>query len=112
MSAIAEIDKEALTRWRKGKKLFEKDAGKYLLSDDPDRRRVAGVVRSFADGEFDHSDVVRWGAFAGVDLSERDVSSALSQLQEKPGTPVKQVKTGGSGARWKVNREAMEKYLT
>lgn len=111
ISAVAEISEDELPSWQDSYKRFRSNLTGYRIRDDGNTRVIAGLIQSFGAKQFHHSNVVKWGAFAEVDLSERDVSNALKSLKTEEGSPVEPIGQGGPGATWKINQEALGRYL-
>lgn len=111
MIPMREITKENLPRLEEGAARFRAKRVSYSLLNGGEKRMVAGLIRDFRAEEFHHSEVLQWGSFVEVNLSERDVSSALGALQKEVGAPVELITAKGAGSTWKVNRDAIEAYL-
>lgn len=114
MTAAIEIGKDDLPKWKNAATCFEKHLTKYRMLDidlDTERHVIAGLIWDFGADEFHRSEVVQWGAFVGLELSEQDVSNALSTLSKESHAPVVLTTSARPGARWEVDREALRRYL-
>ena len=114
MTAAIEIGKDDLPKWQNAATCFEEHLTNYRILDidlDTERHVIAGLIWDFGADEFHRTEVVQWGAFVGLELSEQDVSNALSTLSKESHARVGWNASQGPGARWKVEREALRRYL-
>jgi len=101
VKAVLEIAKDKLTQYEDSAKRF-KDCprgGNMLLN--PEQWTVGALIRAFGKERVHHSEIVKWAAFVGLEIAERDVSNALTQLKKKKGKPVELANGKGPGATWR-----------
>ncbi len=111
LTSIVEVPASDASKWADAAKRFEINRTMYSLLDGGKTRIVGGLIREFAKDTFHHTSVVQWAAFVRIDMTDREVSSALAELRKEAGPPVEKLSPRGPGTEWAINRSALEKYL-